>query len=552
MPRLEVWAELALVVRSGGFLDGFIEDFHRLFRVTQSRRNLYPRDQLHVATIAADVQTDQLTNHDRGLGLANPVVGAKWQLAGDDGRAPMLAVEAALQLPWGSTGGQFATPRVGGLAALSLAQPLGPMFHLDAAFGLVLVPGTYAVYGMVLSEVQKFLLVTLQVRLGSQGGAGPRPTSTRTAGWSGPPSRRSTRRRTNSWWGCAGWRLRRTTWEMGVDRKHRARRQHSGFWALFLGASPNLLDAPCIGAPGAHATGVAAVPGPKRPADTYATHFLLGRPRLAPMKSRCYACALPLKKRCSMMQNLMTAAASRGKKNRSDDLCFAHVSDPKREAARLTQTGRLAAAADTSRAAPQACQGTQRRWSALPPVAAAIEAQTWHNRRLVMQANADALDLQAHCAQRSRLTQALCAASPAAPPAMCAARHAANSPRIGAAPIRPRTRRLGRDPWLLPTRCAPKRRRRTRKPSPSLSRRRRFGPVRPRHKVLTPAQRSRALDLAQQYATRATAHRVDLAEIRRDAVVAMLDAQPTFDPQTATACSPRGGSKWRRRPSSAR
>ncbi len=54
-----------------------------------------------------------------------------------------------------------------------------------------------------------------------------------------------------------------------------------------------------------------------------------------------------------------------------------------------------------------------------------------------------------------------------------------------------------------------------------------------------PAQRSsRALDLAQQYATRATAHRVDLAEIRRDAVVAMLDAQPTFDPQTATACSP--------------
>lgn len=168
MPRLEVWVELALVVRSGGFLDGFIEDFHRLFRVTQSRRNLYPRDQLHVATIAADVQTDQLTNHDRGLGLANPVVGAKWQLAGDDGRAPMLAVEAALQLPWGSTGGQFATPRVGGLAALALAQPLGPMFHLDAAFGLVLVPGTYAVYGMVLSEVQKFLLVTLQMRLGSQ------------------------------------------------------------------------------------------------------------------------------------------------------------------------------------------------------------------------------------------------------------------------------------------------------------------------------------------------------------------------------------------------
>ena len=43
------------------------------------------------------------------------------------------------------------------------------MFHLDAAFGLMLVPGTQAVYGIVLSEVQKFLLVTVQMRLWSQG-----------------------------------------------------------------------------------------------------------------------------------------------------------------------------------------------------------------------------------------------------------------------------------------------------------------------------------------------------------------------------------------------
>lgn len=238
-----------------------------------------------------------------------------------------------------------------------------------------------------------------------------------------------------------------------------------------------------------------------------------------------------------MMQNLMTAAASRGKKNRSDDLCFAHVSDPKREAARLTQTGRLAAAADTSRAAPQACQGTQRRWSALPPVAAAIEAQTWHNRRLVMQANADALDLQAHCAQRSRLTQALCAASPAAPPP-CAP--PVMLPTVPASVPPPFD--LEHADWAATlafanTLCAEAETAHAQAIA-KLEQAQALWTRAAQAQGFNSAQRSRALELAQQYATRATAHRVDLAEIRRDAIVAMLDAQPTFDPQTATACSP--------------
>src|SRR3954470_17604697 len=36
--------------RSGGFMDRSIEAFHSLFRVTQARRERYPRDQLRLVT----------------------------------------------------------------------------------------------------------------------------------------------------------------------------------------------------------------------------------------------------------------------------------------------------------------------------------------------------------------------------------------------------------------------------------------------------------------------------------------------------------------------
>ena len=154
----EVGAEVALYQRMGGFMDGFIMGFHRLFHVTQARRDRYPRNRLRVDMIDATGTHPQLTEANAGWGLGNPTLAVKKQLS------PGWVAEALLKLPVGSIQNQFATPNFALALDVAVSQSLGAHFWLDAAFGLVMSPGEQQVYGLQLALLQKFLSVAVQWR----------------------------------------------------------------------------------------------------------------------------------------------------------------------------------------------------------------------------------------------------------------------------------------------------------------------------------------------------------------------------------------------------
>lgn len=157
-PGWEVGAELALYQRAGGFLDGFIMGFHELFHVTQSRRQLYPRDRLRVDTLDTTGTHSQLTDHDAGWGVGNPTLWVKKALAAN------WVAELLVKLPVGSIQRQFATPDLAVALDVAVTQALGASFFLDAATGLTVSPGEQRVYGIELALLQKFLLVSAQWR----------------------------------------------------------------------------------------------------------------------------------------------------------------------------------------------------------------------------------------------------------------------------------------------------------------------------------------------------------------------------------------------------
>ena len=155
----EVALHVAALRRSGGLLDGFIEGFHSLVHVTQSRRDLYPRNALRVATLHEGVARERLGNSGTGVGWLSPVLLLRRRLT--PARAPALVGELHLQLPLGAVRRQFAAPGPPLLAALTLA-------HLVAAWGLMIAPVPGHLYGMPLTPAHKFLLVGLTTALGAR------------------------------------------------------------------------------------------------------------------------------------------------------------------------------------------------------------------------------------------------------------------------------------------------------------------------------------------------------------------------------------------------
>lgn len=169
----EISIDFGLLRRSGGYMDRFIETFHSLMGITQARRLNYPNDTLRVATGQGDAQRIWLNDAVAGTGIANPVLAAKKTLLAPVdgaprpaiGRWPTVAADFAIKLPLGHIGSQYATARTTLLADLAVQQPITRWLQLYVTYGLMLSPGIAHLYGMPLSEVQKFLSLATVFRL---------------------------------------------------------------------------------------------------------------------------------------------------------------------------------------------------------------------------------------------------------------------------------------------------------------------------------------------------------------------------------------------------
>lgn len=164
--RTEVAAHWGMLRQSGGGMDGFIEGFHALLHITQSRRDLHPRNTLRVATVQGGTTYEALGNQDSGVGLLGPVLLLRHSL-GPRGEAAGFFVEGHLQLPGlpEMLGGARHTAGLQALLALSTHQPFGSRVTGFAAGGVVLRPWARELYGMPVSGLGKFLLLGINVQL---------------------------------------------------------------------------------------------------------------------------------------------------------------------------------------------------------------------------------------------------------------------------------------------------------------------------------------------------------------------------------------------------
>lgn len=100
--RFEAGIEIPVVAQSGGFLDGFIEWFHRTFGFNNGGRDEVPRDRL-LYRYERD-GSDRLVMDDGGVGLGDIRLTGGMQLYDEQTEAPRsLSLRAALKLPTGNS-----------------------------------------------------------------------------------------------------------------------------------------------------------------------------------------------------------------------------------------------------------------------------------------------------------------------------------------------------------------------------------------------------------------------------------------------------------------
>ncbi len=163
----EAFAEVSATGRSPGILDGFIEDFHDLFGVTQSRRDEYARDQLLIRRgLESGPATTILDSSDAGVGMSNPVIGLRYELVDAMQWRPAITLEAGLKLPLGDTDAGYATRGWDMMFHASIRLPFGNSgWQLFAAGGFVVSPGYESLYGFDSRDFQWTGLLGLHIRL---------------------------------------------------------------------------------------------------------------------------------------------------------------------------------------------------------------------------------------------------------------------------------------------------------------------------------------------------------------------------------------------------
>ena len=136
--HVDVTIELPFMRSNGGFLDGFVQDFHNTFGLPNGGRELVNDNQFSYALLQRGAT---LFDHDsQGFGLADLVVRAKLFIPESSTFPLRLALVPSLKLPTGSASQGVSSGRIdGGLSVL--AQASWGRFAATSHIGGVLLGG---------------------------------------------------------------------------------------------------------------------------------------------------------------------------------------------------------------------------------------------------------------------------------------------------------------------------------------------------------------------------------------------------------------------------
>lgn len=96
----EVSARVPLVWRGGGYMDSFIDDFHKMFGFSRGQRPSKPEDTYEISGNNKDGSTFEV--NDTGLELGDLVLGIKHLITPGDETLPAWSILAELRLPTAS------------------------------------------------------------------------------------------------------------------------------------------------------------------------------------------------------------------------------------------------------------------------------------------------------------------------------------------------------------------------------------------------------------------------------------------------------------------
>jgi hypothetical protein len=102
--RLEAGIEIPYILYGGGFLDGFITDWHTTFGLPQGGRDTVAKDRLLFSYRKDGVQKLRMRHSDSGIGDISLNGGMKLYDALDDSSHDSLALRTSLKLPTGDSG----------------------------------------------------------------------------------------------------------------------------------------------------------------------------------------------------------------------------------------------------------------------------------------------------------------------------------------------------------------------------------------------------------------------------------------------------------------
>jgi hypothetical protein len=162
--RFEAGIEIPYVVYGGGFLDGFIQDFHHFFGLPNGGREQAPQNRLLYRYRTAG--TDGIDIQDSTSGLGDIRLTGGMQLFRQDGAEPLsVALRGSLKLPTGSSRRLLGSGGVDFTLWLSASETLKmPIFGDLTGFGAI--GGMFMGDGDVLKEKQRDLAGTATLGFG--------------------------------------------------------------------------------------------------------------------------------------------------------------------------------------------------------------------------------------------------------------------------------------------------------------------------------------------------------------------------------------------------
>lgn len=154
-PGLEVGIEIPFVHMSGGFLDGFIQKFHKAFGFPNGGRDQVPNNEFHYRL---DHNGKTLFDHSPlTFGLGDISIYMKQQLTGEDSEWPAIALFADLKFPTGQSdrGVGSGTPDFGFGLALDASWK---RLHGYVNVGGFVLGGNEALDGLVQEAMLQYMI----------------------------------------------------------------------------------------------------------------------------------------------------------------------------------------------------------------------------------------------------------------------------------------------------------------------------------------------------------------------------------------------------------